>query len=79
MGGCQNVDPFFGYPKYEVPYYDRDPKRDHNFDNHPDTSMMRKVVGLAHTQLNTLLLSAYSNVPGRWPGRHTLLETVIVD
>ena len=25
----------FGYPKYEVPYYNRDPKRDHNFDNHP--------------------------------------------
>ena len=23
----------FGYPKYSVPYYDRDPKRDHNFDN----------------------------------------------
>ena len=25
----------FGYPKYKVPYYDRDPKRDHKFDNHP--------------------------------------------
>ena len=25
----------FGYPKYQVPYYNRDPKRDHNFDNHP--------------------------------------------
>ena len=35
MGGCQNHDPFFGYPKYEVPYYNRDPKRDHNFDNRP--------------------------------------------
>ena len=27
----------FGYPKYYVPYYIRDPKRDHNFDNHPNT------------------------------------------
>ena len=25
----------FGYPKYMVPYYKRDPKREHNFDNHP--------------------------------------------
>ena len=25
----------FGYPKYWVPYYIRDPKKDHNFDNHP--------------------------------------------
>ena len=25
----------FGYPKYSVPYYHKDPKRDHNFDNHP--------------------------------------------
>ena len=34
MSGCQNDGPF-GYPKYEVPYYNRDPKKDHNFDNHP--------------------------------------------
>ena len=27
----------FGYPKYYVPYYNRDPKRDHNLDNRPDT------------------------------------------
>ena len=26
MGGCQNYDPFFGYPKYSVPYYNRTPK-----------------------------------------------------
>ena len=26
----------FGYPNYWGPYYNRDPKRDHNFDNHPD-------------------------------------------
>ena len=25
----------FGYPKYLGPYYNRDPKRDHDFDNHP--------------------------------------------
>ena len=25
----------FGYPENYVPYYNRDPKRDHNFDNHP--------------------------------------------
>ena len=29
MGGCQNYGPFLG------PYYNRDPKRDHYFDNHP--------------------------------------------
>ena len=34
MGGCQNYDPFLGTPNY-VPYYNRDPKRDHNFDNNP--------------------------------------------
>ena len=35
MGGCQNYGPFVGYPKYLVPYYNRVPKKDHNFDNHP--------------------------------------------
>ena len=25
--------------KYEVPYYHRDPKKDHNFDNHPYVCM----------------------------------------
>ena len=25
----------FWVPKYSVPYYIRDPKRDHNFDSHP--------------------------------------------
>ena len=32
--------PLFGYPKYEVPYYTRDPKRDHHFDNHQYTHNM---------------------------------------
>ena len=38
-GGYQNYGPFLGYPKYQGPYYNRanrDPKRDHNFDNSPD-------------------------------------------
>ena len=35
MGGCRNYDLFFGSPRYWVPFYNRDPKRDHNFDNHP--------------------------------------------
>ena len=26
---------YFGSPKYWVPHYIKDPKRDHNFDNHP--------------------------------------------
>ena len=34
--GCQNYGPFLGrYPKYQVPYYNKDPQRDQNFDNHP--------------------------------------------
>ena len=34
--GCSSkLWSFFGCPKYEVPYYSRDPKRDHDFDNHP--------------------------------------------
>ena len=36
LGGRQNISPLFGYPKYWVPYYNRDPKqRDDNFDNRP--------------------------------------------
>ena len=33
VDGCQW--PLFGYPKYEVPYYSKDPKREHTFDNQP--------------------------------------------
>ena len=36
MGGCQNYGPFLGYPFFSVPYYNRDPKGDHIFENHPD-------------------------------------------
>ena len=28
MGGCQNYGPFWGYPKYQVPHYNKDPKRE---------------------------------------------------
>ena len=34
-GWLSKLWPPFGYPKYSVPYYNRDPKRDHDFDNHP--------------------------------------------
>ena len=27
--------PFLGTLNISVPYYNKDPKRDHNFDNHP--------------------------------------------
>ena len=26
-----------GFPKYQVPHYTKDPRRDHDFDNHPHT------------------------------------------
>ena len=35
MGGCQNLWSPFESPKYFVPYYTKDPKMDHNFDNQP--------------------------------------------
>ena len=34
MGNCQNYGPFLG-PLNWAPYYNRDPKRDHNFDSSP--------------------------------------------
>ena len=34
MGDCQNYGPFLG-PLNWAPYYNRDPKRDHNFDSPP--------------------------------------------
>ena len=33
MGGCQNHGPFLGTLNIKVPYCNRGPKRDHNFDN----------------------------------------------
>ena len=50
MGGCQNCAPFFGYPKYYVPYYNKEPKRDHNFDNHPSQGSECGFVGTAIAQ-----------------------------
>ena len=44
----------FGYPKYQVPYYNRDPKRAHNCDNHPD---------LAARNLTILALSPHHPSP----------------
>ena len=40
----------FGYPKYWVPYYIRDPKRDHNFDNGPNIrhSVTKSRIGHSH-------------------------------
>ena len=36
MGGCQNYGPFLGALNIRFRnYYNRDPKRDHNFDIHP--------------------------------------------
>ena len=36
VGGSQNYGPCLGtHSKYKVPYYNRDPTRDHNSDNHP--------------------------------------------
>ena len=43
-GGCQNYGPFLEYPKYWVPYYNRDPKRDHNFDNHHPYTYLTPVI-----------------------------------
>ena len=34
-GWLSKLRSLFGYPKYQAQYYTRDPKRDHNFDNHP--------------------------------------------
>ena len=34
-GWLSKLRSLFGHPKYQVPYHNRDPKRHHNFDNHP--------------------------------------------
>ena len=55
MGGDQDYDSFLGILNNNyVPYYNRDPKRDHHFDNHPYrcsrwyayTNMQRDIRGL---------------------------------
>ena len=35
LGWLSKLGSLFGYPKCQVPYYNKDPKRGHNFDNHP--------------------------------------------
>ena len=35
MDGCQNYGPFLGILNIRCHIIYRDPKRDHNFDNHP--------------------------------------------
>ena len=35
MGGCQDYGPFLGTPDIRCRIIIGDPKRDHNFDNHP--------------------------------------------
>ena len=35
MGGYQNYGSFLVTLNIKVPYYNRDPKKDHNFDDHP--------------------------------------------
>ena len=43
----------FGYPKYQVPYYIRDPKRDLDFDNHPNEDLYSlKYKGFSFGSLN---------------------------
>ena len=47
MGGCQNYGPFLG-PLNTMPYYTEDPKRDHNFENHP-YYILRSTVAIHNT------------------------------
>ena len=35
MGGCQNYGPLLGPRSTILPYYVQDPKKNHNFENHP--------------------------------------------
>ena len=44
--GLSELWSLFGYPKYTVPYYNRAPKRDHNFDNHPSHFLLGLLAGI---------------------------------
>ena len=35
VGWLSKLWSLFGYAKYQVPYYNRGPQRDHNFDSYP--------------------------------------------
>ena len=48
MGVVVQIRSLFGYPKYLVPYYNRDPKRDHNFDNPPMGFCIRMILWPLH-------------------------------
>ena len=53
MGGCQNYAPFLGFFFLCRIILNRDPKRDHNFDNHPCRHLIHieGPVGLPYTYL----------------------------
>ena len=64
MGDCQNYGTFLG------PYYNTgpntgpnlgDPKRDHNFDNHPYTNIVQRVLG-ANPVLNSHSTTAQKGI-----------------
>ena len=67
----------FGYPKYSVPYYSRDQRRHHNFDNHNYIRLVGVGVLICCAQLvsftgsqqenRTLYLQAKSNLAGMLP------------
>ena len=44
MGCCQNDDPLLGSPRYQLPYCNKEPKRDHNFDNHHIQRVLSKII-----------------------------------
>ena len=63
MGGCQNNGPFFGYPKYQASYYNREPKRDHNFDNHPNEKHLKVKVKTLHPRTKGIRSTAATSQP----------------
>ena len=68
MGDCQNYGPFLG-PLNWAPYYNRDPKRDHNFDNPPYDSYRYSLLGSAtkrsHSHLKDTPMHVYWECPTR--------------
>ena len=60
----------FGSPKYSVPYYAKDPKRDHSFDNHPYTPYFRALV---RTSMSLVMLKRDSK--SVWVGLRSIRMT----
>ena len=56
LGGCQNYAPFLG--PLNMPYYTEEPKRDHNFDNHPMYAAKNEKP-MAHMPCARVLLTAW--------------------